>query len=375
VRHIPSGKLERWLGGNAEHISRCMNNPAAKWYGPHIYVGSMPRGSAVYATRDGDFVGRLNGGDFVSMFEYQVDRAKQYLKRLARSQGHSLKAIADFDALIAAATTPGQRREFFWQKAGVTSVINGTTSLFGVGAHPAAGANAANAPGGAAPTGSGTTGCIPFAAPGGALTTHITGLFGTGSVGQNSMLLYDRIFHVNKTMNSTTNESVTGVPTRYQSTTAGAADSAEGNFLMIEVGGTALAATAHNWNALYRDQAGNDAQTLPQVTGNSAAIVRRLDQPLGQWFCPLGSGDTGIADLNEIDCSATVATGVINFVIGHPLGWIPLGLANALTVMDGVNSINSLVRIFDDAALALLQPLSVATTATAYNAHVIALAG
>jgi hypothetical protein len=144
---------------------------------------------------------------------------------------------------------------------------------------------------------------------------------------------------------------------------------------MIEVGGTALAATAHNWNALYRDNGGTDAQTLPTVTGNSAAIVRRLDQPLGQWFCPLATGDTGIMDLNEIDCSAAVATGVINFFIGHPLAFMPGGLANAFIFSDMLNSLLGLARVFDDAALALLNPISAGTGATNYNAHVTAFSG
>jgi hypothetical protein len=243
-----------------------------------------------------------------------------------------------------------------------------------VGAHPAAGANAAAAPGGEAPTDA-TTGAISFLNPTGGKTQHIASGMMAASIGHNSLLLYDRLFQVNKTMNSTVNESVTGVPTRYQSSTPGAADSAEGNFLMIEVGGTQLAATAHNWNALYRDNGGTDAQTLPQVTGNSAAIVRRLDQPLGQWFCPLATGDTGIMDLNEIDCSAAVATGVINFVIGHPLAFLPAGIGNAFIFSDMLNSLMGLARIFDDAALALLQPLSNATTVTNFNAHVTAFSG
>jgi hypothetical protein len=379
MRHVHSDRLERFLGAEqVAHISRCMNNPAAKWYGPHIAVGGLPR-SRIYATRDGDFVGRLNDGSFMSSTEYWAERTREYakrlLKRISRLENGKLNAgFASLDELIAAATVGGQNYNFFWQKAGVTGIVNGTTSLWGVGAHPAAGANAANAPGGEAPTDA-TTGAISFLNPTGGKTLHNTALIASASVGQMAALLYDRIFQVNKTMASTTNESVTGVPTRYQSSTPGAVDSAEGNFLMIEVGGTALAATAHNWNALYRDNGGTDAQTLPTVTGNSGAIVRRLDQPLGQWFCPLATGDTGIMDLNEIDCSASVATGVINFVIGHPIGWAAMGLAGAFAMIDTVNSLVRLERIFDDAALALLQPLSAATTATNWNVHAIAIAG
>ena len=97
---------------------------------------------------------------------------------------------------------------------------------------------------------------------------------------------------------------MTGVPTRYQSSTVTDPDFAGGNFLFVEVGGTALAATSHNWTTcLYRDQDNNDAVTLPSLTGNSGAIVDRLDHPVGQWFAPLATGDYGVKDLNQMQCS------------------------------------------------------------------------
>ena len=187
----------------------------------------------------------------------------------------------------------------------------------------------------------------------------------------NTLLCYDRIFQVNKTMASTANEAVTGVPTRYQSTTGGAVDSAEGNFLFVEIGGTALAATAHNWdNCLYTDQSGNANAALPTITGNSAGIVRRLDHPAGQWFAPLASGDTGVQKLTQMHCSASVATGVINFVIGHPIAWMPCPLVNVACMVDGVNTALNLRRVFDDAALAFLEVCKPAATATNYNISV-----
>ena len=112
---------------------------------------------------------------------------------------------------------------------------------------------------------------------------------------------------------STATEAVTGVPTRYQSTTPGAHDYAGNNFLMIECR-TALPATAHNWTTCtYTDQDGNTGATLPSVTGNSSNIINRLDQPVGTWFCPLASGDSGIKNLTQMQCSASVASGAIDF--------------------------------------------------------------
>ena len=378
-RHTHSQRLERWLGAyNVERLSMAIRD----WYGPPIALQGVP--GAVFAAKGGDFVGHIEAGQFGSALDRGVDLARRQARMLraavARgwrisSSPHYAQLNAGFTSLsdLIAEATAGKRREFFWQKAGATGVIGVTNSLWGLGNQPAAGANASNAPGGDAPTDA-TTGAMPFDNVS-TDTRHVVSAWATASVAGNNLLLYDRIFQVNKTMASTTNESVTGVPTRYQSSTPGAADSAEGNFLFVEVGGTALAATAHNWNALYRDNDGTDAQTLPTLTGNASAIVRRLDHPTNQWFAPLATGDTGIMDLNEIDCSASVATGVINFVIGHPLAWMTCPVANTVCLHDYIGTAFNLVRIFDDAALAWLEVMKPATTATTYNMGVTAVHG
>lgn len=199
-------------------------------------------------------------------------------------------------------------------------------------------------------------------------TLHLTGADFSSSIINNSVLIYDRIFDVAKTMNSTATEAVTGVPTRYQSSVASDANYAGGNFLFIEVGGTALAATAHNWTTcLYRNQAGTDNVTLPSVTGVSGAIVNRFDMPVNTWFCPLATGDSGVMDLAQMQCSAAVATGAINFVIGHPLGVMMFPVINALLPFSWLTNRNLAPRIFDDACVALLELPKPATTATTYN--------
>jgi hypothetical protein len=264
-------------------------------------------------------------------------------------------------------------RTYTFQKAGATGVVGVTNSLWGLGNQPAAGANASNAPGGDAPTDA-TTGAhlIDNVSTD---TRHIISASVASSVAGNTLLLYDRIFQVNKTMNSTATEAVTGVPTRYQSTTATAADYIGGNFGFVEVGGTALAATAHNWTVCtYTDQA-NAASTLPSLTGNSGAIVRRLDHPVMQWFAPLETGDVGIKAWTQMQCSALVATGVINFVIGHPLAWMPCPIVNLNCLQDYVRVTFAMERIFDDAAMAMLEVNKPATTATTYNGTFTAVHG
>ena len=245
--------------------------------------------------------------------------------------------------------------------------MNVASSLWRLGNLPSAGSAPSAAPGGRAPT-QATTGAFAQADASSGLQLHFLSAFVTASVAANTLLLYDRIFDVLKTMNSTTAESVTGVPTRYQSSTQSAMDYAGGNFCFVEVGGTALAATAHNWaTCQYRNQAGTDAQSFPSMTGNSGAIVDRLDHPAGSWFMPLAAGDTGVMDLAQIQCSAAVATGVINFVIGHPLAIIPCQVANLVSPTDGLRGPMQMQQIFNGACLALLELPKPSTTATTYS--------
>lgn len=374
MQHTHSDRLERWLGADkVAQLSAAMCNRDAKWYGKPIAVHGVP--GLVYATKDGDFIGAIDAGYEVSA----IDRADDIIRRHHRMQRARMArvrrqsgAIGSLDQALAA-YFGGGNRTFSFNKAGTTGVVGATNTLWFVGSQPAAGSAAAAAPGGTVPTDA-TTGSWAFDNPSSG-TQHF--VFGNpiASVAANTLLLYDRLFSVTKTMNSSTTEAVTGVPTRYQSTTAGAADSAANNFLMIECR-TALAATGHNWTTCtYVDQDGNTGATLPSVTGNSSNIINRLDQPAGTWFCPLASGDTGIKNLTQMQCSAAVATGAIDFTIGHPIAFMPCGIANFVCEKDGLTTSISLERIFDDACLAFLEICKGATTATTYTGTFTTLRG
>lgn len=375
-RNTHSDRLERWLGADkVAQISFAMNNPAARWYGGPIAVDGVP--GRVYATKDGDFIGAIEAGYEVSAIDRADDIVHRAVRRerarMSRVRRREMGAIGSLDAALAA-YFGGGNRTFSFLKAGTTGVVNATNTLWFVGSQPAAGAAAAAAPGGTIPTDA-TTGSWVFDNPGGGVTQHF--VFGNpiASVAANTLLLYDRIFSVTKTMNSTATEAVTGVPTRYQSVTPGAADYARNNFLMIECR-TVLPATAHNWTVCtYTDQDNNAGATLPSVTGNSANIVNRLDQPAGTWFAPLASGDSGIKNLTQMQCSAAVATGAIDFTIGHPIAFMPCGIANFVCEKDGLTTSVSLERILDDACLAFLELCKSATTATTYTGQFTTLRG
>lgn len=367
-----AGRIERWLGADkVEYLTDQMRG----WYGPPINIRDVP--GSLWLTGDGDFVGDFGRGFFASALDGLRDHLQFFQRKLDLERSFSQHVFgvgftSISDALARASSGDGQMLNGGQiAKSGPTGVVGSASSLWRVGAQPSAGLAPAAAPGGLAPV-STTAGAMKFNNPASG-TLHLVGADFSANVINNCLMLYDRIFHVTKTMNSTATEAVTGVPTRYQSVTPGAADSAEGNFLFIEVGGTPLAATAHNWTTcLYTDSEGTGSNTLPSVTGNSGAIVDRFDMPLNTWFCPLAAGDRGIKELDQMQCSAAVATGVVNFVIGHPIGVMAFPVINSLLPFDWLTNRLQAPRIFDGACLALFELPKPATTATTYNGQIYA---
>jgi hypothetical protein len=350
-------RLERWLGPQVETLVQAGKG----WHGPPIPVVGVPGNVFLRGGESGgDFVGPIDGGRVGNLYDFAIQRMKAANRRWLRNQTRSCNAgFASLGDLISEATN-GKKRRFTYSKVGVTGVIGATSTLWYEGNQPSGGAVAAAAPGGTT-CNDATVGSFPFTNPTGGDTQHLTRWDGFAGVAANTLMLYDRLFAVEKTMNSTATEAVTGVPTRYQS-----ADTAPGNFLFIETR-AALPATAHTWTVCtYTDQDGNPS-TLPTVTGNSGGIAKRLDQPLSQWFCPLESGDTGIRELTQMQCSALVASGSIEFVIGHPLAVLAHPIINMMWTMDGVTGAFNLERVYDDACLAFLELLKPATTATTYT--------
>ena len=366
MKSTHSQRLERWLGKERiEQLSKAMKG----WYGPPIHILDCP--GSVRVCGDGDFIGPFERGYFWTA----LDALKAAFDRAAKVPPGTLYVgfASISDALSRASQGYNQVRVF--NKVGPTGVVAVTSSLYRIGPQPIAGTGPANAADGTAFT-SADTGALSFTNPS-AGTTHLVGADVSASVINNSLLLYDLIYGCNKTMNSAANESVTGVPTRYQSSTATDANYAGGNFLFIQVGGTPLAATAHTWGVagssnecLYRNQAGTDNCIMPVLTGNASAIVDRLDHPVGQWFAPLASGDTGIMDLAQMRCSAAVATGVIWFMIGHPLGFMSFPVINSMLPFDWLTNRNQAPRVFDSAYLALLEPTKPATGTTTYTGSI-----
>lgn len=373
-----SQRLEQWLGADAvARLSHGMRN----FYWP-VALHGVP--GNVYAMPGGDFSGHVDAGQFGSALDRADDlrqrlgrRLRTYVARSWRASGRvphgQLNSFTTLSAVIAA-RTGGKGCDMFFQKAGVaSSAIGGSMDLWTDTGQPAAGAAGAAAPGGTAPT-SATTGAMPFVnAVSNANTSHFTSAWVTASVINNSLLLYDRLLSVAKTMNSTATEAVTGTFSRYQNATSTAGDYIGGNFCFPSNPTTVLAGTAHNWTVCqYTNQAGTTAKSFPSATGISACPVHQIDLAVGggSWFMPLASGDVGVKALTQMQCSALVATGTIDFVVGHPIAWMSCPIANLVCTIDGINTAFNLVTVYDNACLALLEAPKPATTATSYSGQI-----
>lgn len=372
-RHTHADRLERWIGKEAcENISLAMRN----WYGPPVAIQGVP--GAVFAAAGGDFIGEIRAGQEMSCWdrlELSLKRWKRHHHIAGRYSPAQLNAFASISAIVAA-VTGGKAQRLVWRKTGVTGNATGNSNeLWTAVGTPAAGAAGAAAPGGTATT-NGTTGHMGWANPVTANSGHFLRMDSSASV-VNTLLVVDQLLRVAKTMNSTATEAVTGTFSRYQSQTATDEDYIGGNFMYPAVPATVLPATAHNWTVCqYTDQGGNTAQSAPSVAGVSACVVGGIDLAVGQgsWFMPLASGDTGVKALTQMQCSALVATGTIDFVVAHPIAFCPHYVINLLAIADGLYTAMQLTRVYDNACLSLIEACKTATTGTNYAGilHIVA---
>lgn len=368
-RHVHADRLERYLG--AAEVAR-VSHEMRQFYAP-IALAGVP--GEVYAMPGGDFCGHLRAGQEASALDWAHDALKRHRRdtftRKARAR-RQMGAFASLSALIEA-KTGGKGQDLFFAKTGVAAnAIGNSNDLWTRAGQPVAGSAGAAAPGGTATTAS-TTGNLGFKNPTNANSAHFVTGYATASVINNTLLLIDQLFRVAKTMNSTATEAVTGTFSRYQNQTAGTADYIGGNFCFPSNPTTVLAGTAHNWTVCqYTDQAGNTGNSFPSIAGVSACVVGGIDLAVGgpSWFMPLASGDVGVKALTQMQCSAAVATGTIDFVVAHPIAFFPCPVANLMCVVDGIGSAFNLQYVYDNACLSLLEITKPATTATTYSGQV-----
>jgi hypothetical protein len=372
MQHTHSDRLERWLGPEATaRLSAAVHH----WYGPPIAVDGVP--GNVFACGGGDFIGAIQAGQEMSKYDRLADMVKRERRRRVAAVAHGrrqLGAFGSLDAILAAATA-GKYQDLRFNKTGVASnAIGNTNDLWTAAGFPAAGAAGGASPGGSNWT-SASAGAMPYTNPATASSLQPVSGWATASVINNTLLLYDRLHSVVKTMNSNVAQAVNGVPSRYQSNVAGNVESAEGSFYFPSNPTTILAATAHNWTVCqYTNSAGTAGRSSPSIAGVSACVVGGVDLVANSWFMPLQAGDVGVQKMTQLQCSAAVATGTIDFTLGHALAFMPCPVAQFVCTFDWLYTAFRAVKIVDNAALALLELLKPATTATTYNGNLFMVA-
>lgn len=384
-KHTHSDRLERWLG--ADKLAAVSENFRTFYY--PVPLAGVP--GKVYVMPGGDFCGEIKAGFFANKHERAADTLKRIQRRaesmrkqhkvlntlldMIKVEARPLASIGAFGSVdgVLAAFTGGKGQTMIFSKTGAASnAIGNSNDLWTRAGMPVAGGAGSAAPGGTAPT-SATTGNLGYKNLGAAGSGHYLSWSLTGSVVNNSLLLYDRLFAVVKTMNSTATEAVTGVPSRFQSGTAGNSEYIGGNFCFPANPTTVLAATAHNWTVCqYTDQDSNTGNSFPSATGVSACVVGGIDLAAGpgSWFMPLASGDIGVKALTQMQCSAAVATGTIDFVLGHPIAVNTCPVANLACIDDGLYTAVNLATVPDSACLSFIEMCKPATTATNYAGYV-----
>lgn len=389
-KHTHSDRLERWLG--ADQVMAISEN-FRNFYYP-VALHGVP--GNVHVMPGGDFCGEIKAGSFLSkhdgaamvlkklrsIAEQKAARIKAFammadLIRAEDSRILSVGAFASIDAVVAAFTGSKGQMMNFAKTGAASNAIGNSNDLWPRAGQPAAGAAGAAAPGGTVPT-SATTGALGFRNLGTANTGHYLNWALSASVINNSLMLYDRLFSVaaGAALSGPTNTAVTGVPTRYTSTTSSNADYIGGNFMFPSNPTTVLAGTAHNWavgggsgvGMRYTNQAGTEVN-LPVATGVSACVVGGIDLAAGQgsWFAPLASGDVGVQAIKNMLSSAAVATGTIDWCVGHPIAINACPIANISCLDDGLYTAMNLSYIFDSACLSFIEMPKPATTATTYS--------
>jgi hypothetical protein len=317
---ISEGKLARWYGEECwETIGLC----AA---GLDIPVPIFGAPASVWR---GGVIPRMAGGGFASLSD-----------------------------LISEATVGGKTQTRHYNKTGVAAAAVGNSqSMWAVGTLPAAGANAAAAPGGTVPTNA-STGALGQSDAAGAETLHLTTWTGAPSqVG--SLMLYDYLFGVNIN-HATTANTVTGTQTRYTGA-AGTPEYAAGNFLTGRVT-TVLAATAHNITATYADQDNNAGASSGAIAVRVSSAVNTMPLTQPRWNLDLAAGDTGYRQVTSLALSAA-STGNVDWFIGHPIAILPEPVVNVGYLLDGINSAFNLVKVQNGACLALMEFFKSATAA------------
>ena len=119
----------------------------------------------------------------------------------------------------------------------------------------------------------------------------------------------------------------------------------------------------------------NAAEAAAALAIRVSSAVNTIPHTQPVWFIPLNAADTGLRNITIFNLSAA-NSGFVDRMIAHPIAILPgVGVANQPVILDGINSAFNLERIYDGAALSLLEWFKGATTATTYNGYICVVSG
>jgi hypothetical protein len=307
----------------------------------------------------GEFYGTLRAGYEASALDRLGDVARRLLRGYRRACRPRFALAAGFPSLLdlLQESRAGKMVTLPFDKTQSTNTAGATFSYWGVGAYPTAGVAATKASAAAGvqltKASAGAFQQLPLVKSGDQL--HFVDGWCQNVGAAASILLYDRLWQCDPTL-SKSNLDVfdAGNVPRYQSAVDGEWQEARGNFVGVDVSVT-LAATAHNANIEYTNQAGTTGK-LTSATGISGCVAGRVDMASStpQWFMNLIDNDTGVKELTGAGVSAILGSGAMWYFIGHPIAWMPSMHAVLATRLEGLHSALNLARVADDACLAML---------------------
>ena len=359
-----SQRLDRWLGsGIAEQMSRGMKG----WYGPPIPLFGVP--GHVYAMGNGDFCGAIKGGYFADLASYSTERFKRVVRNWSTEQYFTAgMGFASLSDLISEATTGGKAQVLAFTKVGAAvAAVGQTVDYWNLGNVPIGAGAPASLPGGTNFT-SASAAALQYVNPGGSDTMHVTTITAQcNSVG--ALLMYDRLWAGNNSLNATSNTGLNLGLTRYANSTCNAA----GNFVTPIVLSGANA-TATNLTVNYSNQAGSANANSAAIAFRASAANNNVGLAAQQWFIPLNAGDTGLSNMSAVYSSGAQAA-VCQWVVGHPIALVPAAVANIPFILDGINSAFNLTQVWPSACLALMDWCKGATTAAAWQGFIQVVSG
>lgn len=288
-----------------------------------------------------------------------------------RGRGASMWAgYSTYDDIIAELSA-GKRFSEMWCKSLTgTPVANNWYDLWPVGGNPQAGTypGAANT---AVQWDDTATGAFLHGGNVSPDTKHVLTSYGNANAATPTIVLYDRVLTYEASSISTVNQTMTNTLPAQRYVSAG-----QPGLKVMVTAQTLLGATASAYTQLqYTDQDGNTLQNMPVAFGVNVLVsaaaptttlgARVVSPSVGTGitfgpFMGLGTGDTGVRLIDNVTFSAN-NTGTLAYVLCQPLVYIPVQAAGQATLMDNIQQLASLPRIYDGACLSFLLHTPTAT--------------